>query len=79
VLKLPINCSTAARKPLARLLNRACTLGSTCSINLCLDFSSVEDQESRLLTDLLDAGIQQSGWASVSKLVLQVRKAVKPP
>jgi hypothetical protein len=35
------------------------------------------DSRNGLLADLLKAGIQQSGWASVAKLVLKVRKAVK--
>jgi hypothetical protein len=39
---------------------------------LRLDFSKVEHQ-SRLLADLLKAGIQKSGWASVAKLELKVR------
>jgi hypothetical protein len=76
-LILPYNSTTAARKPFTRLLNRACSL-SACRLKLCLDFRQVGHQQSRrLLADLLEAGIQQSGWASVTQLVLQVRTAVK--
>jgi hypothetical protein len=70
--------TTAARKPLAQLLHRACTQSAR-SLTLCLDFTCIEDQQGRnkLLADLLGPGIQQSGWASVATLVLQVEKAVK--
>jgi hypothetical protein len=72
-LELPTTVTTAARKPLARLLHRAGNV-SACSLTLCLDCSMVEHQSSRsrLLADLLKPS-QQSGWASVSKLVLKVR------
>jgi hypothetical protein len=46
---------------------------------VCLDFSQAEDKKSsrsRLLADLLEPGIQQSGWDAVAKLVLKVRRAV---
>jgi hypothetical protein len=73
-LKLPT--VTAARKPLARLLNRACNLADR-SLGLCLDFRRGGHKKSRLLADLLEPGIQQYGWISVAKLVLKVRRAVR--
>jgi hypothetical protein len=80
VLKLPSTTTTAARKPLARLLNGACT-ESTCSLTLWLDFSRLvgphKSSLNRLLADLLEPSIQQSGWASVATLVLTVRRAVR--
>jgi hypothetical protein len=77
-LQLARTITTAARKPLARLLNRACTQSAS-SLTLCLDFTYTEHQgsRSRLLADLLKPGIQQSGWDSVGTLELYVRKAVK--
>jgi hypothetical protein len=33
-----------------------------------------QSSNNRLLADLLKPGIQQSGWTSVAKLFLQVRK-----
>jgi hypothetical protein len=76
-LVLPSTSTTATRKPLARLLNRACN-ASACSLTLCLDIRHVGDQQdSGLVADLLQPGIQQSGWASVAKLVLQVRSTVQ--
>jgi hypothetical protein len=72
VLRAPSTFQTATRKPLARLLNRACNT-TACSLTLILNFREVEHQ-SRLLADLLKHGSQQSGWASVTKLVLEVRE-----
>jgi hypothetical protein len=37
-----------------------------------MDFSRIQGSRNGLL-DLLKAGIQQSGWASVAKLLLKVR------
>jgi hypothetical protein len=73
-LQLPSTIPTAARKCLARLLHRACT-HSVWSLTLCLVFSEVQQQSSRLLADLLEPGIQQSGWTSVATVGLHVRKA----
>jgi hypothetical protein len=70
-LQLPSTITTAARKPLARLLNRACNL-SAGSLMLCLDFSWMQGSKIGL-ADLLKAGIQQSGWSTVATLVLEVR------
>jgi hypothetical protein len=75
-LQIPSTITAAARKLLARLLNRACSL-STCSLTLHLYLMEVEGQQSRLLADLLKPGIQQSGWLSVGTLYLHVRHAVK--
>jgi hypothetical protein len=76
-IQLTPHCSTAAeRKPVARLLNRACNLTAH-RLELWLDLRLAGHPQSRkrLLADLLEPGIQQSGWASVATLVLYVRKA----
>jgi hypothetical protein len=74
-LELPKTVTTAARKTLPRLLHRACSL-SACSLKLSLDLTQPEGSKNGLLADLLEPGIQQSGWAGVANLVLEVRKAV---
>jgi hypothetical protein len=70
-IELKPSIIAAARKPLARLLNRACTQSES-GLSLCLHFGHHEGQTSKLLADLLKPGIQQSGWVSVAKLVLKV-------
>jgi hypothetical protein len=77
VLKVPNRYNTGARKPLARLLNRACTQ-SAGNLALCMDFSLAGNKKTtrnNQLSDLLEPGIQQSGWTSVATLVLEVRRA----
>jgi hypothetical protein len=46
---------------------------------LTLDFRCHQSsrKSSSLVADLLKHGVQQSGWTSVTKLALKVRKAVK--
>jgi hypothetical protein len=75
-LHLPSTVTAAARKPLARLLHRACNQ-SACSLALRLNFRFVDWQKNSnntLMADLLKPGIEQSGWPSVAKLELWVRK-----
>jgi hypothetical protein len=71
-IKFRANQHQHKRRALARLLHRACNLAAG-SLTLSLDLKMV-DHGSTLLADLLQPGIQQSGWASVAKLVLRVRK-----
>jgi hypothetical protein len=66
--------TSGTRKPLVRLLDRACSAGEDGSLTLSLR-SYVHNNKvacNNLLNDLLAPGIQQHGWASVGVLELWV-------
>jgi hypothetical protein len=73
-LKLKDGDTPALRKPLVRLLNRACKSAEDGRLSLVLDASSVLDSESQanLFQDLLAPALGSRGWASVNSLELQV-------
>jgi hypothetical protein len=76
-IKLQVRDGTpAARKPLVRLLSRACEAASEGRLSLVLNafgFALEGEQSSELLADLLLPAHQAHGWKSVSKLELRVR------
>jgi hypothetical protein len=73
-LQLKDESTPAARRPLVRLLSRACYAAGDGRLSLVLDAMAVEKHHSwKLLPDLLLPAIQANGWTSVSCLELRVR------
>jgi hypothetical protein len=64
----------ATRKPLVRLLSRACEGGAGGRLELELNAVALgRDHSSELLAELLLPAHQAPGWTSVGKLALRVR------
>jgi hypothetical protein len=65
--------SSAARKPLSRLLSRVCSAAQAGRLSLTLQAHGFTiNSKSNVLSDLLAPAKQQGGWASVKELALKV-------
>jgi hypothetical protein len=70
--------TAGARKPLVKLLDRACSAGEDGRLAVCVDAGNVHanSTRSKLLRDLFAPGLERHGWTSVTYLELIVSEAV---